>query len=140
MRIHATAAARQGPGGWRAVLLRGPSGSGKSDLALRLTGRGWRLVGDDQIEVWASGGDLYATAAPNIAGLIEARGVGLQPCARLDLARVALLVECLTGQPERLPEPEAERLCGLDLPRLALRAVEASAPDKVELALRSVGA
>lgn len=140
MRLHATAVARHGPGGWRAVLLRGPSGSGKSDLALRLIGRGWRLVGDDYVEAWASGGRLFATAAPNIAGLIEARGVGLRPCPPIVMARAVLLIDCVAAEPERLPELDREALDGVGIPRLALRAVEASAADKIQLALHSVGA
>ncbi|MEG0819600.1 MAG: serine kinase, partial [Brevundimonas sp.] len=45
--LHATAVARYSPAGWRGVLIQGPSGVGKSDLALRLIGQGWRLVADD---------------------------------------------------------------------------------------------
>ena len=57
--LHGTVAARWTPGvGWRAVLITGEPGAGKSDLALRLIGRGWRLVGDDYVHLFASGGAL----------------------------------------------------------------------------------
>lgn len=134
MRIHATAAALWTREGWRAVLLRGPSGAGKSDLALRLLGRGWRLVGDDYVEAWASGGAVYCAPAPRIEGLIEARGVGLiaTPCLRL--ARVGLIADC--GEtPDRLPDPDHETLDGAAVPRLAVAALEPSAPEKLAAAL-----
>ena len=86
MILHATAVATATGQGWRAVLLRGPSGSGKSDLALRLMERGWRLVGDDYVEAWASGAGLFAAPASRLAGVIEARGVGLTGAANLTLA------------------------------------------------------
>lgn len=134
MLIHATAVAAYVGEGWRAALLRGPSGSGKSDLALRMIGRGWRLVGDDYVEVWASGGAAYACGPERIAGLIEARGVGPVTVPRLALARVSLIVDCVAA-PDRLPEESAEALAGIDVARLALAALESSAPDKLALAL-----
>lgn len=134
MILHATAVAAATAQGWRAVLLRGPSGSGKSDLALRLMGRGWRLVGDDYVEVWASGPGLFTAPASRIAGVIEARGVGLTAAANLSLARVGLVVDCETS-PDRLPELTGEAIDGVIVPRLSLSAVEASAPQKIIAAL-----
>ena len=61
----------------RAVLLRGPPGSGKSDLALRLIECGARLVADDRVVLHGEEGVLYAFTPPAIAGTIEVRGVGL---------------------------------------------------------------
>lgn len=133
---HGTAAACWRPGaGWRAVLITGPAGAGKSDLALRLAGRGWRLVADDYAHLIASAGALYAVAPETIAGRIEARGVGIVPVCARGLTRLALVVE-LTGEtPERLPEPETRTLEGIDLPVLRLRGFEASAVEKVAAAL-----
>ena len=71
--LHATAVAIDG----RAVLLRGPSGSGKSDLALRLIDAGARLVADDQSELSRRGDVLMVRAPATIAGLIEVRGLGI---------------------------------------------------------------
>lgn len=133
--VHATAVAGLTPDGWRAVLLRGPSRMGKSDLALRLIGRGWRLIGDDYVEVWPSGGGLYVAPAPRIAGAIEARGLGIVSAPHLTLARVNLLIDCITAVPERLPEPRLEAIATVDIAVHALAALEASAPDKVVSAL-----
>lgn len=137
--VHGTAAACWRPGaGWRAVLVTGPAGSGKSDLALRLIGRGWRLVADDYAHLVASAGALYAVAPETIAGRIEARGVGIVPACARGPTRLALVVE-LTGEPpERLPEPETRTLEGIELPLLRLRGIEASAVEKVAAALAAL--
>lgn len=137
MIIHATAVAAMTSDGWRAVLLRGPSGSGKSDLALRLIGRGWRLVGDDYVEVWPSGGGLYVAPAPRIAGAIEARGLGILGSPYLALARVSLVFDCVTAPPERLPGPRLEAIATVDIGVRAVAALDASAPDKVVAALEA---
>ena len=134
MRLHATAVARATSAGWRAALLRGPSSAGKSDLALRLIGQGWRLVGDDYIEAWRSGGRLYVSASEPIAGLMEVRHLGVLGQPPLPSARAVLLVDCVRDA-ERLPEPAREAVEGVALPRLELVALEPSAPAKVELAL-----
>lgn len=133
--IHATAVAQWAPGrGWRAIVVVGPSGAGKSDLALRLIGRGWRLVADDYVHVFASGEALWAAPPQTIAGRIEARGVGIvEACAR-GVVRLVLAVE-LGGAPERLPEAETRTLAGRTLPLLRLDGFEASAVEKVAAAI-----
>ena len=78
-RVHATSVAMRQGRSWRAVLLRGPSGSGKSDLALRLIDAGARLIADDQTELVRAGKAVIASAPARIAGLIEARGMCRQP-------------------------------------------------------------
>ncbi|WP_309628427.1 HPr kinase/phosphatase C-terminal domain-containing protein [Brevundimonas sp.] len=133
--IHATAVARYGPAGWRAVLLRGPSGSGKSDMALRLIDAGWRLVADDYAHVWASGDGLHACAPERIAGRIEARGLGVLDAATRPAARVCLLVDCVQATPERLPEPAFEIVADVGLPRLVLDIRPASAIQTLALAI-----
>ena len=139
MRLHATAVARATSAGWRAALLRGPSSAGKSDLALRLIGQGWRLVGDDYIEAWRSGGRLYVSASEPIAGLVEVRHLGVLGQPPLPCARAVLMIDCVRDA-ERLPEPAREVIEGVDLPRLELVALEPSAPAKVELALAKLPA
>ena len=135
--LHGTAAACWTPGvGWRAVLITGAPGAGKSDLALRLVGRGWRLVADDYAYVTASGGVLYAIAPGTIAGRMEARGVGVVPALARGLTRLSLVVDLDGDGPvERLPEPARRVIEGVALPALRLDGFEASAVEKVAAAL-----
>lgn len=133
-RVHATCIALGG----RGVLLSGRSGSGKSDLALRLIDRGAVLVSDDYTELAADGALLKASPPERIAGLIEIRGVGIRTVAYQACAPVALLVD-LDGRPQRLPGPTTRTLCGLCVPCIALPALEPSAPIKVEIALQLHG-
>ncbi|WCT71951.1 HPr kinase/phosphatase C-terminal domain-containing protein [Sphingomonas naphthae] len=132
--IHATCVAIDG----RAVLLIGPSGSGKSDLALRLIDRGAKLVADDRTILDPVAGELRASVPATIAGQIEVRGVGIVAATPVT-APVALAVR-LDAMPERMP-PEVLPLtdyAGLGVPTLALDGFEASAPLKVELALKAL--
>jgi len=132
--MHGTVAARWTPGeGWRGILITGPSGAGKSDLALRLTGQGWRLVADDYAHVFASGAALYATCPATIAGRIEARGVGVVPACALGLVRLVLAVELSADAIERLPEPAHTEIAGVRLPLVRLCGFEPSAVEKVTL-------
>jgi HPr kinase/phosphorylase len=131
--IHGTAVAIDG----RAVLLRGPSGSGKSDLALRLIDAGAQLIADDQTELVRVGDRIVARPPATIVGLIEVRGIGilrLDPLMEAPLALIADLVQPETV--ERLPMPRVEPVLGLDLPLVALAPFEASAQAKLRLALR----
>lgn len=132
--VHATCVAIGG----RGVLIAGRSGSGKSDLALRLIDRGAQLVSDDYTEVDSAGGRLVARAPATIAGRMEIRGVGLVEIAAAPQAPVCLFVD-LDAPPERLPEPRMRRVAGQDLPMIALAALEASAPLKLEQALLLFG-
>ena len=127
--------------GGTAVLLRGVSGSGKSDLALRLIDEGARLIADDQVAVVASGGALIATAPPAIAGQIEVRGVGLLAVPTAASGRIGLVIDLVAPQAiERLPRAEATEIAGVSVPRLALAPFEASAAAKVRLAASAAAA
>lgn len=131
MSIHASAAARDG---W-AVLLLAPPGGGKSDLLLRLLDRGWALVGDDRLVLFtAPGGRLRAAPAPELAGMLEVRGLGLVTGLPWAPAPVRLAVE-LTAQTERLPEPASWTALGVSVPLLRLDGAAASAPARLEMAL-----
>ena len=130
---HAGLIAARGPAGWRGVLIDGPSGAGKSDLALRALDHGFRLVADDRVLLWTSGGALFGRAPDALAGLIDARALGVGPIAALPFAEVALVVRC--GTPERLPEPQEVEFLGISLPAVTLPPLEASAPAKLSRAL-----
>ena len=122
--------------GGRAVLLRGPSGTGKSDLALRLIDAGARLVADDQCELWREGDAILVRAPEPIAGLIEVRGIGIMQRRGAAEAPLALIADLVAPQHvERLPEPRSETILGLAIPLIALAPFEASAPAKLRLAL-----
>ena len=132
--LHATAVAIGG----RAVLLRGASGSGKSDLALRLIDAGGRLIADDQCELCREGDRLVVRAPATIAGLLEVRGVGVMRLDALAEAPVALVVDLVAAdRVERLPARQTEWILGLALPLIALAPFEASAQAKLHLTLRA---
>jgi serine kinase of HPr protein (carbohydrate metabolism regulator) len=124
--------------GGRGVLLAGRSGAGKSDLALRLVDRGAVLVSDDYTELRAVGRSLLARAPAAIAGKIEMRGVGILEMPAAEQVPICLCAD-LDRPPERLPEPAMIRLAGLDIPLVALAALEPSAPLKLEYALVKFG-
>lgn len=132
--IHATAIAIDGNG----ILFLGPSGSGKSDLALRLIDRGAMLVSDDVVIVTADNHGPHLQTAPNIDGMIEVRGVGICRVPATTNAPLRLLID-LDGPVERLPpDNQSIQILGFDVPARHIAAFEASAPVKVELAMRSV--
>jgi HPr kinase/phosphorylase len=123
------------------VLLRGPSGSGKSDLALRLIDQGARLVADDQTELRREGDAVAMRAPPTIAGLLEVRGLGIVRVAAAERAWLRLVVDLVADHAiERLPEPCRCELEGVHFPVLALAPFAASAPAKLRLALAALGA
>ena len=133
--VHGTAIALAG----RAALIRGASGAGKSDLALRLIDRGAMLVSDDYTIVRRVDGRLVATAPANIAGKIEVRGVGLVDLPHAQDVPVGLVID-LDREVERLPEAgEPRMMAGVAVPVIGLAALEASAPIKVEAALERFG-
>ena len=120
--------------GGRGVLIAGPSGSGKSDLALRLLDRGAVLVSDDYTLLEARDGRLFASPPGTIAGKVEIRGVGIVERPFLADIPVALLID-VGRPPERLPEAGSRTIGDITVPSVALAALEASAPIKVEAAL-----
>lgn len=133
--LHASSVARDG----RSVLLVGPSGSGKSDLALRLVDHGFTLVSDDRTIVSKERGKLFASAPLTIKGKLEIRGIGIVDIDSIDDVPVALVVE-LTSDIERMPDDSRERLIlGVGVPLISVDAMTASAAAKVSLALRQFG-
>jgi len=135
---HGSLIARRVDGLWRGVLIEGPSGSGKSDLALRALDQGFRLVADDRVLVWADGGRLYGRAPDTLSGLIEARGVDVlkvQPVAFCEIVLLARL-----QSPERIPDPATETILGLSTPLVEVAPFETSAPAKLSRAMETFDA
>jgi serine kinase of HPr protein (carbohydrate metabolism regulator) len=119
----------------RAVLIEGPSGSGKSDLALRLIDRGAILVSDDYTILSRQGSSLIARSPDTIAGKIEVRGLGILTMPFVTDVPVAMIVR-LTDQIERMPmAPTVRSIAGCEIPEIAIDPHHSSAPIKVELAL-----
>ena len=129
--IHASTIAIDG----RAVMLLGPSGSGKSDLALRLIDRGATLVSDDYTRLDRVGDRLMASAPSTIAGKIELRGLGIAAISHLDDVPVDLAVR-LQHQRDRMPERHHEHFLGVPVRIVFLDPRPAAAPLLVEHALR----
>ena len=135
--VHATCIEVGGIG----LLLRGPSGSGKSDLALRLIDADAALVADDQAFLQVRGGRLVARPPDTLAGRLEVRGLGILELPHRAEAEVGLVVDLRPGeQQERLPAPLQAEILGLSLPRLRLDPFGPSAAAKLRLAARSLGA
>ncbi|HEY8002595.1 MAG TPA: HPr kinase/phosphorylase [Phenylobacterium sp.] len=130
---HAGLIAARSDGPWRGVLIEGPAGAGKSSLALRALGEGFRLVADDRVVLWTSGGRLFGRAPDVLAGRLEVRGLQVVTVPALPMAEVALAVRCGTG--ERIPRPAFADFLGVSVPLIELDPREASAPAKLSRAL-----
>lgn len=143
--IPATAIARDGYG----VLLRGTSGSGKSDLALRsvsvpITLPGdeqpmpFRLISDDQTELARANQDLLASPPTTLNGLLEVRGIGIVSLPFSSGVPVRLVVDLTSDAIERMPEypGSSVMLMGLAIDLIQVSPFEVSAPLKIALALR----
>ena len=118
------------------ILLLGKSGSGKSDLALRLIARGAKLVSDDRTDLFVERGKLTARAPVSIRGLLEVRDLGIVALPSAAKARIALAVS-LDGAKARLPKPEDYKSpfdLSAPVPLLRLAPFEVSAPEKIALA------
>jgi HPr kinase/phosphorylase len=146
--IHGTAIAIETATGPRAALIRGSSGSGKSDLSLRclavppnaLSGSVPRLVADDQVVVTPVASDtgviLMVSAPQVILGQLEVRGIGVIEVPVVALARLVLVVDLVPpAQVERMPEIEHCVVAGVQVRRLALAPFEASSALKLLLCL-----
>lgn len=133
IQVHASCVEVAGAG----VLLRGPPGSGKSDLALRLIEAGARLVADDRTDLTAEDGQLIASAPETLAGKMEVRGLGIVTLPRVTQTRLGVAVDLLPADEiDRLPTPRRCSYLGVELPLIAVAPFECSAPAKLRLAVR----
>jgi serine kinase of HPr protein (carbohydrate metabolism regulator) len=123
--------------GRKAVLIRGPAGSGKSQLVwdlLQAAAQGAlpfaRLVADDRAHVEAQGGRLLVRPAPALTGLMEIRGLGILRVGYERLAAVELVVDLAAEDAARLPDPKGQQTVieGIPLPRLAIAAGMSALP------------
>jgi serine kinase of HPr protein (carbohydrate metabolism regulator) len=132
-RIRGTCVAVDG----RGVLLRGPSGGGKSDLALRLIDGGARLVSDDYTDIDNRQGRLFASAPPEIRGMLEVRGLGvLRVASELPVGLNVVIDLAATADTPRMPASHQLEILGVFVPIFKIAPFEASAAAKVRLAVR----
>ena len=132
--IHATCVKVDGVG----ILLRGPPGSGKTDLALRLMDQGADLVADDQVEIRVDEGAVLATAPEALKGFIEVRGLGIITVPCVPSVRVELVVDLEpTADISRLPAPAKVAIEGVELPVFSVSPFEGSAVIKLRLAVKA---
>lgn len=110
--LHASCVAVEG----RGLLILGPSGSGKSSLALRLLAFGAGLVADDRTDITLSDGDLIASAPPRLSGLIEARGLGILRADPVGPVHLVLAVDLAQTETDRLPPRRSVTILGTPLP------------------------
>ena len=136
-RLHGTCICISGEG----ILLRGPSGSGKSDLTLRLIDGGAVLVADDCVVTTARDGTLTASAPREVAGLLEVRGIGIVEVPWVAYVRLGGIVDLVAREAvERLPERTVEFVSGVMLPVWRLHGFDASTPAKLRLIAQEVKA
>lgn len=129
---HATCVDWAGTG----VLLRGPSGSGKSDLALRLIDAGAQLVADDYVTIRVCTDRVLATAPEEIRGLIEVRGIGIIRLPCCSETAIGLIVDLVPSENvERMPEPASDVLEGIAVDRVLLDPFEISCVAKIRMAI-----
>jgi serine kinase of HPr protein (carbohydrate metabolism regulator) len=138
--LHGAAAALEVQGyAPSAVLLRGKSGTGKSDLVLRLIAAGGMLVSDDQVVVERHQDKIMVSAPAAIQGLIEVRGVGLLKYPAAPQAQLRLVIDLVPREEvPRLPDRESADILGVAIPSLKLHAFDASTPLKIFKAIELV--
>jgi serine kinase of HPr protein (carbohydrate metabolism regulator) len=141
MIVHAGLIAARIGGTWRGALIEGPSGSGKSDLALRCLAHGARMVADDRVLLWRSGALVYGRSPEALSGLMEVRGVGVVGVSTLPFVAVDLVITCAEGpaQVERFPEDETTDRLNRRIPLRRLWPYEPSCPLKLMALLERVG-
>ena len=123
----------------RALAIEGPTGSGKSSLALALIDRGAQLIGDDGVTLTRQGETIIASPPPNIAGLIEVHGVGLIEHPAHSHAPLALILK-LGASAERMPESIHNReILGLPIPCLPFEPGDIVPALRAEIALKRYG-
>ncbi len=136
--IHGGLMARYRMGRWHGVLILGPSGSGKSHLAIAALAAGWRLVADDRVILWSDAGKVFGRAHPQLTGQIEVRGLGIMPSATpiLGFCQVDLVAQMVPQAAiERFPDPAQTVLAGQSLPMIAVDPFSALCLPMIDMAL-----
>ena len=138
---HGGLIARHQGGRWHGVLILGPSGSGKSHLALTALAAGWRLVADDRVILWTDAGKVFGRAHPTLAGQIEVRGLGIMTSAlpTLGFCQIDLVAQIVPREAiERYPDPAHRVLCGRSLPLVSIDPFSALCVTMIQMALHQL--
>ena len=133
--MHATSVAIEDNG----VLIIGPSGSGKSDLALRLIDSGATLISDDLTFCKKKSGKIYLFSTKKIFGLIEIRGLGIITVPYVEDIELKIVVNLTEDKVERLPNQNVKVLMGSQIPLININPTEASASAKIKLKIYEEG-
>jgi len=132
MKVHGTSVSIDGDG----VLFRGPPGSGKSDLALRMINFGAQLVSDDQVCLTRRNDNIFMSSPPTIRNSLEVRGIGIVNTIVQKEAPLILVLNMLPNNAtNRMPVWQLCTFFDIKVPALEFAPFEISAHLKVKLAI-----
>ena len=120
------------------LLIRGQSGSGKSDLALRLIDSGATLISDDLTICKKIGDYLYLYPHSNTKGLLEVREIGIMTVPYVENIKLTLVVELVEEEFERIPGMMSCSILGIKFPKIKLFGKSSSAVAKIKIKLNQI--
>lgn len=133
-RIHSTSVVIDDNG----VLILGDSGSGKSDLALRLIDNGATLISDDISICRKNSNNIYLYCPPEIKGLLEVREIGIITVPFVERIRLRLVVNLKSNNNERFPKDSFFRILGIKIPIINIEGKNSSAVAKIKVKLNEI--
>ncbi len=120
------------------VLILGSSGSGKSDLALRLIDAGATLVSDDISICKKKSNDVYLYCPSETKGLLEVREIGIITVPFVERIKLRLVVKLTSKSNDRIPKTNILRILGIKFPLLKIDGRNPSAVVKVKVKLNEI--
>ena len=133
-RIHSTSVVIDDNG----VLILGDSGSGKSDLALRLIDNGATLISDDISICRKNSNNIYLYCPPEIKGLLEVREIGIITVPFVERIKLRLVVNLKSDNNERFPKDSSFRILGIKIPIINIEGKNSSAVAKIKVKLNEI--
>lgn len=133
-RIHSTSVVIDDNG----VLILGDSGSGKSDLALRLIDNGATLISDDISICRKNSNNIYLYCPPEIKGLLEVREIGIITVPFVERIKLRLVVNLRSKNNERFPKDNSFRILGIKIPLISIEGKNSSAVAKIKVKLNEI--
>ncbi len=120
------------------VLILGDSGSGKSDLALRLIDNGATLISDDISICRKNSNNIYLHCPPEIKGLLEVREIGIITVPFVERIKLRLVVNLKSKNNERFPKDNSFRILGIKIPLISIEGKNSSAVAKIKVKLNEI--